>query len=157
MTDLTPADLAHLNRAVAVAREHMRAGHGRPFGAVLVRDGEVLAEGWNATLATGDPTAHAEIMAVREACLKLGTPDLAGSVLYASGEPCPMCLGAMFLARVSRAVFATTVEEATRIGNASAAIYREYPKPPAERMLPATFHHLPEASALFDEWLARAP
>lgn len=150
------SDLAFLKRAVDVAAEHMRAGHGKPFGAVLVRDGEVLAEGWNATIATGDPTSHAEIEAIRAACRKLGTSDLSGSVLYASGEPCPMCLGAMFLSRVSRAVYATTVDEATRIGNTSAAIYAEYPKPPAERSLPSAFHHLPEASALFDEWLARA-
>ena len=91
------------------------------------------AYGGNAILATNDPTAHAEIMAVRRACEAVGSADLTGATLYASGEPCPMCLGAMFLAKVSRCLYATTKEEATRIGNMTEAIYAEYPKPPARR------------------------
>jgi tRNA(Arg) A34 adenosine deaminase TadA len=148
-------DLAFLSRAVELSWDHMLAGEGKPFGAVLVRDGVVLGEGWNAIVSTGDPTAHAEIMAVRRACEAVGSPDLTGSTLYASGEPCPMCLGAMFLARVSRCLYATPKEEATRIGNLTEAIYAEYPRPPAARSLPCIHVPLARASQAFDAWLAR--
>jgi guanine deaminase len=148
-------DMAYLRRAVDLSFAQMRAGAGKPFGAVLVRDGAVLGEGWNAIVATNDPTAHAEIMAVRRACEAVGSADLTGATLYASGEPCPMCLGAMFLARVSRCLYATTKEEATRIGNMTEAIYAEYPKPPAQRSLPCIHVPMEEASRAFDEWLAR--
>jgi guanine deaminase len=149
-------DHAFLKRAVDLSYDHMRSGEGKPFGAVLVHDGRIVGEGWNAVFASGDPTAHAEIMAVRRGCKILGRADLSGSVLYASGEPCPMCLGAMFLARVERCVYATTKEEATRIGNLTEAIYAQYSKPPAERSLPCVHRPMPEASAAFDEWLSRA-
>jgi tRNA(Arg) A34 adenosine deaminase TadA len=149
-------DHAFLKRAVDLSFAHMRSGEGKPFGAVLVLDGHIVAEGWNSIFASGDPTAHAEIMAVRRACKVLGRPDLSGSALYASGEPCPMCLGAMYLAKVERCVYATTKEEATRIGNITEAVYAEYPKPPAERSLPCIHQPLPEASRAFDEWLTRA-
>lgn len=149
-------DLAFLRRAVDLAYAQMRAGAGKPFGAVIVRDGQVIGEGWNAILVANDPTAHAEIMAVRRACEAIGSADLTGATLYASGEPCPMCLGAMFLAKVSRCLYATTKEEATRIGNLTEAIYAEYPRPPAERSLPCIHVPLPEASKAFDEWLSMA-
>lgn len=152
---VSDADLAFLARAVELSWTHMQAGAGKPFGAVLVRDGVVVGEGWNAILATGDPTAHAEIMAVRRACEAVASPDLTGSTLYASGEPCPMCLGAMFLARVSRCLYATTKEEATRIGNLTEAIYAEYPRPPAARSLPCIHVPMARASQAFDAWLAR--
>jgi guanine deaminase len=154
MTDAT--DHAFLKRAVDLSFEHMRSGEGKPFGAVVVLDGKPVAEGWNSIIASSDPTAHAEIMAVRRACKVVGSPDLAGATLYASGEPCPMCLGAMYLARISRCVYATTKEEATRIGNLSEAIYAEYPKKPDERALPCIHMPIKEASAAFDEWLSRA-
>ncbi len=148
-------DLAFLRRAVDLSVAQMRSGAGKPFGAVVVRDGKVLGEGGNAILATNDPTAHAEIMAVRRACEAVGSADLTGATLYASGEPCPMCLGAMYLAKVSRCLYATTKEEATRIGNMTEAIYAEYPKPPARRSLPCIHVPMEEASRAFDEWLAR--
>lgn len=147
-------DHAFLKRAVDLSFEHMRSGEGKPFGAVLVLDGRLVAEGWNSVIATKDPTAHAEMMAVRRACKVQGAADLAGSILYASGEPCPMCLGAMYLANVSRCLYATTREEATRIGNITEAVYREYPRPPAERTLPCIHMPIAEASAAFDEWLS---
>jgi tRNA(Arg) A34 adenosine deaminase TadA len=149
-------DHAFLKRAVDLSFEHMRSGEGKPFGAVLVLDGRPLAEGWNSIFASNDPTAHAEIMAVRRACKVLNSADLSGATLYASGEPCPMCLGAMYLARVARCVYATTKEEATRIGNLTEAIYAEYPKRPADRTLPCIHMPIKEASAAFDEWLTRA-
>lgn len=155
-TTTTANDHAFLKRAVDLSFEHMRSGEGKPFGAVLVLEGRPIAEGWNSILASKDPTAHAEIMAVRRACKVLGTTDLGGATLYASGEPCPMCLGAMYLANVARCVYATTKEEATRIGNLTEMIYAEYPKKPSERALPCIHMPIAEASAAFDEWLAQA-
>ena len=123
---------------------------------MLVLDGKPVAEGWNSIFSSKDPTAHAELMAIKRACKVLGSADLSGSVLYASGEPCPMCLGAMYMARVSRCFYATTKEEATRIGNMTEAIYAEYPKPPDQRAIPCVHVPLPEASVAFDEWLSKA-
>lgn len=150
------ADRTFLKRAVDLSYDHMRSGEGKPFGAVLVLDGKLVAEGWNSIFASKDPTAHAELMAIRRACKVLGTADLSGATLYASGEPCPMCLGAMYMARVARCFYATTVSEANRIGNVSEAVYAEYAKAPAERALPCVHVPMPEASAAFDEWLTRA-
>jgi guanine deaminase len=149
-------DRAFLKRAVDISFEHMRSGEGKPFGAVLVLDGKPVAEGWNSIFSSKDPTAHAELMAIKRACKILGSADLSGSVLYASGEPCPMCLGAMYMARVSRCVYATTKEEATRIGNMTEAIYAEYLKPQEQRAPPCVHMPLPEASVAFDEWLSKA-
>lgn len=150
-------DRGFLKRAVDIAFEHMRSGEGRPFGAVLVLNGKPVAEGWNSVFASRDPTAHAELMAIRRACKVLGHGDLSGSVLYASGEPCPMCLGAMFLAGVSRCYYATTRQEASRIGAQTEAIYAEYLKEnPEERAIPCIHAPMAEASAAFDEWLAKA-
>lgn len=98
---LTPADFVHLARAVALSREHMHAGEGGPFGAVIARDGHVLAEGWNQVTSMNDPTAHAEVMAIRRACRALGDFALPGATLYTSCEPCPMCLGAMLNAEIN--------------------------------------------------------
>ena len=154
MTDTT--DHAFLKRAVDLSYDHMRSGEGKPFGAVVVLDGRNVGEGWNAIFAQKDPTAHAELMAIRRALKATGRSDLDGAVLYASGEPCPMCLGAMYFTKVSRCVYATTRSEATRIGNITEAVYEEYPLPPAQRSLPCIHQPMPEASAAFDEWLARA-
>jgi guanine deaminase len=150
------ADHAFLKRAVDLSFDHMRSGEGKPFGAVLVRDGKPVAEGWNSIYSSNDPTAHAELMAVRRACKVLGTADLGGTTLYASGEPCPMCLGAMYLAKVARCLYATTKEEAARIGNTTHLIYPEYTLPPAERSLPCVHVPIAEAQAAFDEFLAGA-
>jgi len=109
---LSEDDRLHLLRAVALAREHMEAGEGGPFGAVIVRHGQVLAEGWNQVTSSNDPTAHAEVVAIRRACLAVDTFALEGAVLYASCEPCPMCLAAAYWARLSRIVYASTRDEA---------------------------------------------
>ncbi|MDE0433939.1 MAG: nucleoside deaminase, partial [Bryobacterales bacterium] len=90
---------AHMKRAVALSRRGMELGHGGPFGAVVVRDDTVIGEGWNEVLLSKDPTAHAEIVAIRHACRKLATHDLSGCEIYASCEPCPMCLGAIYWSR----------------------------------------------------------
>lgn len=152
MTD----DARFLARAVALSREHMEAGAGGPFGAVIVRDGTILAEGWNEVTSTSDPTAHAEVVAIRRACREVGDFSLKGATLYTSCEPCPMCLAAAYWARVERIVYANTRDAAASIGFDDAFLYDEIPKEPAARTLPML--HLPdeEASAVFADWLAKA-
>jgi tRNA(Arg) A34 adenosine deaminase TadA len=156
MPPLSPDDHRHLARAVALSREHMQAGAGGPFGAVIARGGAVLAEGWNQVTSTDDPTAHAEVVAIRRACTAVQSFSLAGATLYASCEPCPMCLAAAYWARLSRIVYANTREEAAAIGFDDAMIYEEIAKPPAERPLPTIHAPQEEARAVFAEWTAKA-
>ncbi|GGH14112.1 hypothetical protein GCM10007036_13190 [Alsobacter metallidurans] len=148
-------DLAHLGRAVALSRERMEANLGGPFGAVIVRDGAVLAEGWNEVTSTNDPTAHAEVTAIRRACQAVGDFSLAGATLYTSCEPCPMCLASAYWARISRIVYANTRDEAAAIGFDDAFIYDEMPKPPAERAIAMEHRPTAEATAAFAAWMAK--
>jgi tRNA(Arg) A34 adenosine deaminase TadA len=145
-------DQRHLARAVELSREHMEEGAGGPFGAVVVRDGRVLAEGWNQVTSAKDPTAHAEVTAIRRACQEVGDFSLEGATLYTSCEPCPMCLASAYWARVSRIVYANTRQDAAEIGFDDSLIYDEIPKPIPERLIP--MDHLPslEAKAVFDAW-----
>lgn len=152
---LSREDRRHLRRAVALSREHMAAGAGGPFGAVIVRHGQVLAEGWNQVTSTNDPTAHAEVVAIRRACAAVDTFALEGAVLYASCEPCPLCLAAAYWARLSRIVYANTREDAAAIGFDDAFIYDEIPKAPAERVLPMRHAPMKEAKAVFAEWMKK--
>jgi tRNA(Arg) A34 adenosine deaminase TadA len=145
-------DQRYLARAIELSREHMDSGAGGPFGAVIVREGRILAEGWNEVTSSNDPTAHAEVTAIRRACQEIGDFSLDGATLYTSCEPCPMCLASAYWARVSRIVFANTRQDAADIGFDDSLIYDEIPKPIAERILP--MDHLPslEARAVFDAW-----
>ena len=145
-----------MRRAVHIAGAHMRAGAGGPFGAVIARAGAIIAEGHNQVTSTNDPTAHAEITAIRHAASVLGTFDLSGYELYASCEPCPMCLAAIYWARLDRVYFSNTREDAARIGFDDAWIYAEIPKPPEARSLPMAHLPLPEAEELFREWETKA-
>ena len=153
---LSEEDRRHLRRAVALSREHMAAGEGGPFGAVIVRHGQVLAEGWNRVTSTNDPTAHAEVVAIRRACRAVDTFALEGAVLYASCEPCPLCLAAAYWARLSHIVYANTREDAAAIGFDDAFIYDEIPKAPAERVLPMRHAPMDEAKAVFAAWMKKA-
>lgn len=145
-----------LLRAVELSDEHMRAGEGGPFGAVIADPaGSVVAEGWNEVVASNDPTAHAEIVAIRRATSRLGTFDLAGHVMYASCEPCPMCLSAILWARLDRVVFANTREDAARIGFDDALIYEEVAKPIDKRIIACEQVELGEAQAVFDAWVSK--
>ena len=146
---------ALLRHAVRLAREKMLAGEGGPFGAVIAKDGEILSEGWNQVTSHNDPTAHAEVVAIRRACAALRRFDLKGCVLYASCEPCPMCLAAAYWARVDKVVFANTRQEAADIGFDDDFIYREIPLPIERRSL--SMEHLPlaEAREVFDAWMAK--
>lgn len=148
-------DTRFMREAIRLSRTRMRQGRGGPFGAVVARDGAIVARGWNAVTSSLDPTAHAEVVAIRRACRTLGTFSLAGCVLYATCEPCPMCLAAAYWARVDRLVYAATRNDAARAGFDDALIYREVPLEPEARSLPTDHLLQDEASAVFDEWLAK--
>ena len=145
-----------MRQALRLALEHMSAGEGGPFGAVVVRAGEVVGEGWNRVIATNDPTAHAEVQAIRAACARLGRFELPDCELYTSCEPCPMCLGAAYWARIPRIYFAADRHEAARGGFQDEDMYRELTLDPAERRV-ALVRCLPdEGRRPFDAWLAKA-
>jgi tRNA(Arg) A34 adenosine deaminase TadA len=130
----------------------MEGGAGGPFGAVVVKDGQVLAEGWNQVTSTNDPTAHAEVVAIRRACTALGRFDLRGAVLYTSCEPCPMCLAAAYWARLDAVVFGNTRDEAAAIGFDDQWLYDEVPKPIEARSLPMRRLLGAEALEAFAAW-----
>lgn len=141
-----------MKRAIELARFHMLKGDGGPFGAVIVKDGKIIAEGWNRVTSTNDPTAHAEVCAIREACGKLQNFDLSGAELYTSCEPCPMCLSAVYWARLSRVFYAGTREDAALHQFDDDFIYQEIPKAIEDRSIPMQQMLRKEAQAVFDEW-----
>ncbi len=143
-----------LGLAIDAATRGASEGRGGPFGAVVVKDGTVLATGCNAVPTLNDPTAHAEIQAIRAACLGLKTFVLQGCTVYASAEPCPMCLGALYWARVDRVFFAATRSDAAAAGFDDALIYDELARPLQTRNLPMQCLPLPRAAEPFDAWLA---
>jgi guanine deaminase len=147
--------IALMRHAVRLSAERMREGAGGPFGAIIVKDGKVIAEGWNRVTSTNDPTAHAEVTAIRSACAALGTFSLRGCDIYTSCEPCPMCLAAIYWARLDRVFFANSREDAAAIGFDDALIYAEVSKPIENRLIPTQKLILPEAEAVFAEWQAK--
>jgi len=149
---LTAQDLDFLQMAIDLAGEHMRARTGGPFGAVIARDGKILTQGWNQVPSTNDPTAHAEICAIRAATAALGSPHLIGCVLYTNCEPCPMCLGAAYWARLERIVFAATRADAAGAGFQDAHIYEELMRPVDSRKLPMQEALRQRALEVFAEW-----
>ena len=145
----------HIDRAVALAREGVRRGDGGPFGAVVVRDGEVVGEGWNRVLASHDATAHAEVVAIRDAGRRLASFDLSGCEIYASCEPCPMCLGAIYWSRLERVYFACTRTDAAAFGFRDQYIYDEVSLPVSERALPTARLEVEGALGPFEAWRGR--
>lgn len=145
----------HLERAVALAAKGLDDEAGGPFGAVVVLDGEVVAEGWNQVTSTNDPTAHAEMVAIRAACVKLEDFQLHRAIVYCSCEPCPMCFGAIYWARPAAVYFATTKNDAERAGFSDAFIYDEIALPGAERSIPFTQVEVPGGTGVFDDWVAK--
>lgn len=141
-----------MKRAIELSAERMRANLGGPFGAVITRDGKVIAEGFNQVTSTNDPTAHAEVVAIRRACEVLGTFSLEGCVIYTSCEPCPMCLASIYWARLDAIYFANSREDAAAIGFDDDFLYREIPKDLNQRKIPTQQIALEEARAVFDEW-----
>ena len=146
------AEADHMRRAIALSLEMMRSGRGGPFGAVIAKDGKIIAEGYNQVTSTNDPTAHAEVVAVRLACQALQTFDLTGAEIDTSCEPCPMCLSAIYWARISKIYFANDREDAAKIGFRDDFLYHEIPLPLDQRSIP-TLRLLPaEGWAAFEEW-----
>lgn len=138
--------------AIKLAQKSADSGDGGPFGAVVVLDGKIIGEGWNRVVASNDPTAHAEIMGIRAACLAVNHFHLPKSTLYASSEPCPMCLSAAYWAHIERIVFANRRCEAAAIGFCDDELYQELSLPLAERQIIMEHHPLPEASAPLLSW-----
>jgi tRNA(Arg) A34 adenosine deaminase TadA len=143
-----------MRRAVELALEKMRQNGDGPFGAVVVRDNEIIAEGWNQVTATNDPTAHAEIVAIRRACAVLGSFELPDCDLFANCEPCPMCLGAIYWTRLRRIYYCKTREDAARIGFDDDFIYQEIARAPGQRKIPAVRLMDDRADLVFSEWAA---
>lgn len=145
---------AFLRRAIRLAVENVQLGRGGPFGAVIVRDGEIVAEGANSVTSANDPTAHAEVQAVRAACLKLSRFDLRGCVIYSSCEPCPMCLGAIYWARLDALYFAASHKDASSAGFDDSFIYTQVPLKAELRSLPTARLMEEEGKVPFAIWVA---
>lgn len=141
-----------LARAIELARKGSELGEGGPFGAVIVCDGKIIGEGWNRVVATHDPTAHAEIIAIRTACAAVDRFHLPKTTLYASSEPCPMCLAAAYWARIERIVFANSRAEAAAIGFYDDDLYGEINRPLSARSIVMEHHPLPDALLPLQRW-----
>lgn len=148
----TARDKKFLERAIELARAGMNSGNGGPFGCVIVQGDEIVGEGCNEVTSSNDPTAHAEVVAIRNACEKLGTYQLSECEIYTSCEPCPMCLGAIYWARPKRVVYANTKEEAAAIEFDDNFIYDEIDTDPAKRKIPFIHHPHPAAQKVFEDW-----
>jgi guanine deaminase len=149
---MTNAQQEFMREAIRLSMENVQSGRGGPFAALVVKNGEIIARGTNLVTSTNDPTAHAEIAAIREACKILGSFQLDGCEIFTSCEPCPMCLGAIYWARPERVFYGNTKQDAAKIDFDDSFIYEEIPKSLAQRKLP--FHQLlhDEAIVAFTEW-----
>jgi guanine deaminase len=141
-----------MHRAIELALQNVRTAKGGPFAAIVVKDGAIVAEGTNLVTATNDPTAHAEVVAIREACRKLADFQLSGCDLYTTCEPCPMCLGAIYWARPARVFYACTSADAAAAGFDDAFIYKELKKSPSLRRIPMVQLQREESLAIFSAW-----
>jgi len=145
-------DNSFMAHAIQLSIDNVVSGRGGPFAAVIVKDGRVIAEGVNCVTAKNDPTAHAEVVAIREACVKLGNFALKGCEIYTSCEPCPMCLGAIYWAHLSRIYFGNMAADASKIGFDDSFIYREFAQPLSARKIPINQMMHEEALAAFRAW-----
>ncbi len=144
-----------MRRAIELAQHGVRSNAGGPFGAVIVKNGKIVGEGWNQVTSTNDPTAHAEVMAIRAACQKLGTFNLQGCVIYTSCEPCPMCLGAIYWARIEKIYYACTRKDAASIGFDDDFIYKEITLSPEKRRIKGINFMRDEALETFNFWMEK--
>lgn len=145
-----------MEEAICLAVENVKNGTGGPFGAVVVKDGKIVAATGNTVTPDNDPTAHAEVNAIRMACRKLGTFQLTGCEVYASCEPCPMCLGAIYWARPDKVYYASTKEDAAQAGFDDSFIYKEIELPEAKRSIPFLNNKEREAGEEFRLWRENA-
>ena len=149
---MTKEDTIYLQEAVELARQGVKNGVGGPFGCIIVKEGRVVGKGCNRVTSTNDPTAHAEVVAIRDACQQLGNYQLTDCDVYTSCEPCPMCLGALYWARPRRVIYASTRHEAADAGFDDAFIYREINLSIEDRKIPFDYLALTEAVDLFGLW-----
>jgi len=152
---MTDHDEKFMMRAVELARQGMNANAGGPFGCVVVKGGQVVGEGSNRVTSTNDPTAHAEVVAIRNACQTLGTFQLDGCTIYTSCEPCPMCLGAIYWSRPAAVFFASTQEDAAAAGFDDERFYSELAKPNDKRELYMVNLLREEAQKVFQAWIEK--
>ena len=149
---MTELDKKFMQKAIDLAKEGMKLNAGGPFGAVVVQDGVIVGEGYNKVTSTNDPTAHAEVTAIRNACKKLGTFQLNDCVIYTSCEPCPMCLGAIYWARPKMVFFGCNREDASEIGFDDQFIYDEMERDLGDRKIKIVKMMRKEALTAFEEW-----
>ncbi|MCS6326257.1 MAG: nucleoside deaminase [Nitrospira sp.] len=143
-----------MRRAIELSRQGMRAGEGGPFGAVIVKGGVIVGEGWNRVLVTNDPTAHAEMEAIRAAARSLGSFTLKGCELYTSAQPCPMCLGAIYWSRLDRVFYGNSAKDTGAIGFDDEVFYRQLTCSPQQRDIPEVQVLADEAQRVFREYEA---
>ncbi|MFI5132862.1 MAG: nucleoside deaminase [Chitinophagales bacterium] len=149
---LTEREKRFLERAIELSGLGMQSGSGGPFGCVVVMGNEIIGEGCNEVTSANDPTAHAEVVAIRSACKKLGTYQLTDCEIYTSCEPCPMCLGAIYWARPKRVIYANTRQDAAAIEFDDDFIYKEINTELADRKIPFVHSPHPRAKEIFDAW-----
>lgn len=153
---MTDANSQFMRAAIALSRQAIQSNQGGPFGSVIVRNGEIIASGQNQVTSSNDPTAHAEVVAIRAACSSLQSWQLNGCELYTSCEPCPMCLGAIYWARPDRVYFANTRFDAAAIDFDDEFIYAEIKQSLSDRAIPMVQLLRSEALIVFDEWAAKS-
>lgn len=147
-----PPNATFMRRAIELARQSMNAGQGGPFGAVVVLHGEIIGEGWNKVIANCDPTAHGEISAIRDACAKTRSFSLCDAIIYTTGQPCPMCLGAIHWARIEQIYYGFRTSDAAAIGFDDDHIFTEFSKPQEQRTISAVEFLPAEALELTHEY-----
>ena len=149
---MTSEEIQFLERAITLSARGMQSLDGGPFGCVIVKNSVVIGEGWNRVTATNDPTAHAEVVAIREACKQLNSFQLTDCDIYASCEPCPMCLGAIYWARPKRVIYANSKKDAAAIAFDDQFIYDEIEKTDADRKIAFIHYPHPAAIRVFEDW-----
>jgi tRNA(Arg) A34 adenosine deaminase TadA len=147
------SDNHFLLQAISISRTNVESGRGGPFGAVITRNGKIVSEGYNQVTGLNDPTAHAEIMAIRNACTALGTFDLSSCVLYSSCEPCPMCLSAAYWARIDKVIYSNSRHDAAEIGFNDVLIYDELQYTNTQKIIQLKQISLPQSKDPFKLWL----
>ena len=149
---MDPKHVRFMDLAGQISQEKMHAGEGGPFGAIIVRDDEIIGQGWNQVTSHCDPSAHAEIVAIRNACSALGAFSLERANIYTSCEPCPMCLAAIWWARLESVYYANTRQDAARIGFDDAEVYREVGRNLTDRQIPMIRCESRAAALAFQDW-----
>ena len=148
-------NLDFLREAIRLSREKMNANEGGPFGATIVRNGEIIGRGWNRVTSTNDPTAHAEVTAIRDACSRLGSFTLEGCEIYSSCEPCPLCLAAIYWARLSRIYHGASCDDAAAAGFDDRNFYRELSLPVSQRKIRMEQGLADEARVVLEAWIQK--